>query len=359
MLFVDLVSFVALLIISISIRQRLARHGHPATSIGGPVMSLGVFTAFALPRLPFYSITLGRIVTIEVFVIWLIIAWSFLKSYLNHSFHLYYENYLQRFAIGTWVAGTAVLAILITRTLPEAIWLSRTLAIAAVVIYLSYLMVFVRGYIELWRRPLHQHANGIILLATVATQSVVIALNAAFGGGVPANLLLGMIVFDAIFLLSGLALVFLHYHRLREEYLASRWKNTNCIIHGAVSISGLALILTSNFNNGFILGFWLVDLLIFVIIEGVELLRLFQRLHRYGLIKAALTYDVSQWTRNFTFGMLYAFSLELLIHIGSYAGFWYPLLKVICSYGQYVVFALLLIEISLFLQARIIYRRPE
>ncbi|OZS41212.1 hypothetical protein, partial [Photobacterium sanguinicancri] len=64
-----------------------------------------------------------------------------------------------------------------------------------------------------------------------------------------------------------------------------------------------------------------------------------------------------QWTRNFTFGMFYAFSFELHQQLAGH-GLYLPLLDAVVHWGQYAVLALLLIEITLFLRARLYRYRP-
>ncbi|MDN5865027.1 MAG: hypothetical protein L0I62_07405 [Gammaproteobacteria bacterium] len=354
---VDIGAFAGLFVLSSLIRRRFKHRGYSATGAGGIVMSTGVFTAFAFTQLPMYTPLLGRLATIEIFVIWLFLAWSFGSSFVNRHFRMHYAHPLRRFAMGTWVAGTAVLATLATRSMPEAIWFSRVLALVAVAIYLPYVVLFVQGYAQLWRHPLQQRANGVILLATVSTQSIVLALHANFGGSFPVGIEIGLVAFDVVFLCSGLVLIALHYHAVRSWFLAIEWKNANCIIHGAVSITGLALVLTSNFGGDVIFGVWQVALVLFVLIEAIEFIRMSEREHRRGLRPGLLVYDVTQWTRNFTFGMFYAFSLELYQNFSKLhsveSDFWFPLLQAIAHWGHYAVLAALVIEITLFLRARL------
>ncbi|MDN5854189.1 MAG: hypothetical protein L0K86_15335, partial [Actinomycetia bacterium] len=189
---VDIGAFAGLFVLSSLIRRRFKHRGYSATGAGGIVMSTGVFTAFAFTQLPMYTPLLGRLATIEIFVIWLFLAWSFGSSFVNRHFRMHYAHPLRRFAMGTWVAGTAVLATLATRSMPEAIWFSRVLALVAVAIYLPYVVLFVQGYAQLWRHPLQQRANGVILLATVSTQSIVLALHANFGGSFPVGIEIGL-----------------------------------------------------------------------------------------------------------------------------------------------------------------------
>ncbi len=354
---VDAGAFVGLFAVSALIRSRFRHHYYSATDAGAIVMATGIFTAFAFTQLPFYTPLLGRLETLEIFVIWLFLAWSYLQSGKNRHFLMHFVHPLRRFAIGTWVAGTAVLATLVTHTIPQALWFARVLTFIAVVIYLPYVVVFVRGYAQLWRQPLQQNANGVILLATVATQSVVIALHATFGRDFPQNVATAMAAFDMVFLPAGLTLIGLNIHALPTRLFATQWKNAYCIIHGALSITGLALVVTSEFSGNVVFGVWQVVLELFILVEIVELIRLFQRVHRFGLRRGIFSYKVTQWARNFTFGMFYAFSFELYRHfdaLPAYEGdFWLPLLRFIVDWGQYVVLADFAVEAFILLRTRL------
>lgn len=353
-LLVDAAVFIALLGVSALVRSRFRHHYYSATSAMGMVMAIGIFAAYALPQLPFHSSLLARIVTLELLVIWL-----YLASAWNRHFRMHVAHPLRRFAIGTWVAGTAVLAMLVVRTLPEAVPLARGLVGIAVALYLLYMVLFLHGYYRLLRHPLQQNANGVILLATVSTQSVVTAFATVFETRFPDAMVTGLFAFDLAFLCAGLVLVALHFHAMRSSQLADEWKNANCIVHGAVSITGLGMLRISEFGAHVLLSVWGVALVLFVVIELLEFIRLVEREHRRGLFRGVLVYDTMQWTRNFTYGMFYAFSLALYHHQHSAvesagtAHPWSMALRAIAEWGQYVVLAMLLIEAGIFLRSRL------
>ncbi|MGH8160741.1 MAG: hypothetical protein ACRESR_01040 [Gammaproteobacteria bacterium] len=354
---VDIAAFVGLFIVSTLVRSRFHHHGYSATAAGGIVMAIGIFADFSLRQLPFDWPLLERLVTLELLVIWLFLARSYVASALNRHFRMHLAHPLRRFAIGTWVAGTAVLSALGMHALPEAPLFGKVLALVAVAIYLPYVALFVAGYARLLRRPFRQNANGIILLATVSTQAVVIALHDAFGSAFPGWYELGMLAFDICFLCAGLVLVVLHYGIKHNYVLAIEWKNANCILHGAVSITGLALVLTGDFSPYLLLDLWLVVLIIFVLVESVEIARMIERERARGLRLGIFVYDVTQWTRNFTYGMFYAFSFALLRYLDTAppteSVVWLPAVRALADWGQYVVLAFLLIEIAIFFRARL------
>jgi hypothetical protein len=354
----DLAGFVALFALSALVRSRFKHHGYSATSAFDIVMAIGIFADAALTQLPLRAPLLARSITLELCVIWLFLARSYAASAINRHFRMHTAHPLRRFAIGTWVAGTAVLSVLVSHTLPEVHRLDQALLLIAVLVYLPYVAIFVDGYYRLLRHPLRQKANGVILLAVVSTQSIVIAIHTAYGIAFPPTVVLGLVVFDLIFLLAGLALIALHYRVGGSWLLAVEWKNTNCIVHGAVSITGLTLVLVSNFPSAILLAVWKAALVLFVVIEALEFVRLVEREHRRGWRRGLLVYDVTQWARNFTYGMFYAFSLALDQHLAAAGSLpadslWYPVLRGTIEWGQYVVLAALLVEIALFFRARL------
>src|SRR5690625_5162246 len=91
--------------------------------------------------------------------------------------------------------------------------------------------------------------------------------------------------------------------------LVDDWTNTNCIIHGALSITGLAIIVSDSFTPSFVIVLWFVVFILLGIVEMIEVVRAILRIKLYGWNKGVFTYHISQWSRNFTFGMFYAFTL--------------------------------------------------
>jgi hypothetical protein len=106
------------------------------------------------------------------------------------------------------------------------------------------------------------------------------------------------------------------------------------------------------------LGLWLYVALVFVAVEGIEALRLWLRVREYGWRAGVGVYDVSQWARNFTFGMFYAFTAAALERFapGADPAWLVGMQRAVAAVGPWVVLALLLIEGALAAFAR---RAPE
>jgi hypothetical protein len=76
------------------------------------------------------------------------------------------------------------------------------------------------------------------------------------------------------------------------------------------------------------------------------------RVREYGWQRGVFTYNVSQWARNFTFGMFYTFTLHLWAVLDAAASpstaWLVTLQEAVVAWGAWVVLFFLLIEIGLF-----------
>ncbi len=91
------------------------------------------------------------------------------------------------------------------------------------------------------------------------------------------------------------------------------------------------------------------------LVEGISVVKMLKRIQVGGLLRGILKYNISQWTRNFTYGMYYAFSLSLFEN---------KLLKnifldLVVSYGQYIVLIFLTIEIFIFFRNKFSSRQKN
>ena len=349
----DVFLLVVLLILVVIIYRTVTREKYAATNSASMVMGIGIFASFALRKLPAHSLLIGKLIMVGLFVVWLVIMWSHVRSILDGKFYrFHYKPILNRFALGTWVAGTAVLADLSVRVFPNIVWLGRSLALVALALYVPYIIVALLGYVGLWRHPLKQQSVGVILLAAVATQATYIALRMAFTSNTAVQLIEpALSVLGVVLICSGLVLIALRYRDVKVHDLALQWDDTNCIIHGAVSITGLALVLAGKYSTTVLLCVWYIAFILFIAVEVVEAIRAIQRVTRYGIRKGIALYNTAQWARDFTYGMFYAFSLELSLGLAGHMNS-HPQLQFVVRYGQYVVLAIVLIEVVLFINSK-------
>ena len=120
-------------------------------------------------------------------------------------------------------------------------------------------------------------------------------------------------------ILLGVVFYFVSFYLVARRYageggdfdLDRDWYNTNCITHGAMSITGLASVVCGVIPTSLTFMVWLWVISWFVIIELIEIARAIKRTKMYGLADGLLVYNPTQWSRNFTFGMLYAFNMNL------------------------------------------------
>ncbi len=351
---------IILAILSAATRALFMREGSSPTASGAIAMAIGIFVLGALQQLPFSTQQLTQLLTIEGLIVWAFIVVSYVGSYRRGAFHLHTDNPVGCFAVGTWVAGTAVLCRLTDIVLPQWRPLTLALAMLAALIWLWFLALIGGKLPLILSRPADLKVTGIILLAVVSTQSVVLMIEQLFPLQAPGWLVPLLISLGYAFYIAGLILIIRRYGEQKGWRLADDWDNTNCILHGAMSISGLAALECRVIPASLIVATWVWAAAVFVVIEAVELARLYARVRAFGWQLGVFGYSVSQWARNFTFGMFYVFTLSLYRSLGVTAGESASLALVqgfIVAYGQYVVLLLLLTELALFASRNIKVRQ--
>jgi hypothetical protein len=162
--------------------------------------------------------------------------------------------------------------------------------------------------------------HGVLLLACVATQSIVLAGHMLLGPAIPSYCSISLILLGVLYYVLGLSLILIRYLQRNRGCLADDWTNTNCIIHGAMSITGLTCAISRVVSPNIIASIWLWVLFTFVIVEMIEIVRAIQRLRLYGWEEGIFSYSVSQWSRNFTIGMFLAFTIKIPFHESFLSG---------------------------------------
>ena len=322
----------------------------PPNAAGAIVMAAGIFTVASLPRLPFGG-TLAGVAAAVVALAWVAVAVGIAVSAARRGgLSRRTQPVVESFGIGTWAAGTAVLARVLMLAAPDNPWPARMAFMVATVLWLWFMPRALGNLIRLARTRLPP--NGIILLSTVATQAIALIALRLFPA-VP-GVWIGAAGLMALGVLCYALAAFLVLRRYAGGgwSLAGDWANGNCILHGALSITGLTAIVSGRFGAGAILALWGAVVAIFAVVETIEVARLVVRVRALGWRAGVLVYDVSQWARNFTFGMFYAFTLAFMARYPAVAD---PRLgalrEAVAAYGAYVVLALLLAETALLLLA--------
>ncbi len=326
------------------------------TAAGAIVMAAGIFGLASFQAIPLLPASAMQPFAIGLLVVWGCIAASYAVCGLQGRMATHTAAPMDGLAVGTWVAGTAVMARMILQGVPGWRGAALALALVALALWLWYLGIALRGFRAVMASPARLRVTGRILLSTVSTQSLaLLAWHLWPGADWLRTPVAGLIVLGYLFYAAGFALIVQRYLRERQWTLADDWDNTNCILHGAMSISGLAIAYTGVLPEWLGIATWLYVLVVLIAVEAVEIARMVQRIGRYGLHRGVLTYHVSQWSRNFTFGMFYAFTLALAPAFASH-----PALSPFAAFagglfawGPYLVLFFLLAELGLWIAANV------
>ena len=329
----------------------LMRDGDPPVPSGAIVMAGGIFVIGALGRLGLPE-WVGRLVALELLVVWGFLAFSYARLGLRGGLGESVGQPMSAFGVGTWVAGSAVLGRALLEVLPGWRPVGLALWIVAVAVWLWYVRLLPAAFRAAADSSEGYRANGAILLSAVATQSLVVAGSALVPGGIPRPVAAALIILGYLLYAAGILLISRRYLLRSDWTLADDWGNTNCIIHGAMSITGLAVVVSGALPPSWAVVTWVWVVATFVGVEALEAVRAFVRVRAYGWRDGLLVYAPTQWSRNFTYGMFYAFTLQL--NAKPAPDSWATgLEEAILGYGQYVVLAALLIELGIFLYDRI------
>lgn len=319
------------------------------TGSGAIIMAGGIFGAVALQRIPLGA-ALTKPLALLLALGWVGIAGLVLSAAVRDGIAVHTGPLIGSFAIGTWVAASTVTARMAMLAAPDAPWLAEAMFAAGLVVWLWFAPRALRNLARIAGAPASAtRPTGIILLTTVATQAVALAAFRLFPAAATARgAAAGLMGLGAACYAAGAGLIIRRYVADLTWRLAADWDNTNCILHGALSITGLTAVISGLFGIEVLAPFWAMTLTVFIIVEAIELLRLDARRRLLGWRDAVFVYDTSQWARNFTFGMFYAFTAALVARFPVAGEF--PILGAVAAailgYGQYVVLLLLLGELG-------------
>lgn len=317
----------------------------PPNAAGALVMATGIFAAASLPRLAGAGAALPA--AIVVTLIWIAVAAPIAASAVRPGgLGRRAGAPIDFFGIGTWVAGTAVVARVLMLAAPHDPWPARAAFSLAAVLWLWFMPRALGNLVRLARSRLRP--NGIILLSTVATQAVALMAMHLLPAALAAWAGAALMALGAFCYLAAAFLV-VRGHAGGGWRLATDWANGNCILHGALSITGLTAVVGRWFEATVLIGYWLAVIAVFVVVELIEVARIVARVRAVGWREGLFVYDVSQWARNFTFGMFYAFTLTFAQAYPAVAPAFSVLRSTIVAVGPYVVLALLMAEAGLML----------
>ncbi|WP_093137154.1 hypothetical protein [Salinibacillus kushneri] len=292
------------------IKEKFFSHSPSETASAAVVMAYGIFIMGALHELPFPS-RIYQLLSIFLILCWITIG----SSYLNVAAHKekrsdHFKNSMQIFAVGTWIAGTSVTGVVVANRLPEFSILAYVMGFIALFLWVFYVVIIMKRFVYIWKQEKFQHVHGSVLLSTVSTESLVVLFSTLFGDQIPGFVYLFFISLGVVFYIIGFIYIARRYMNSKVQDIKKDWPNTNCIIHGAMSITGLASTLSDVVPGPYILFIWFWVLIWYVAVEIIEIYRAWVRIRDLGFEEGIGSYNVTQWSRNFTFGMLYAFTLS-------------------------------------------------
>lgn len=278
---------------------------------GAVVMANGIFLIGAIETFPFLNIHVGKYFAFLLLIIWIIIYTLLTVQFFQRSFFFsFIQHPIKSFAMGTWIAGVSVLCNVFLKYFPGMILITQAMAILNTFLWLFFLVTCLYNFKQLIWKQQDYPVHGILMISTVGTQSIIVLLNNVFLE-LPNLFSELMILLGITFYVVSMFLIMRRYIKVKGLTLVDDWENTNCIIHGALSITGLAVVSSNTFSTSFVIYLWFIILLLIVVVETIEVIRAVLRVKSYGWNEGVLQYHVSQWSRNFTFGMFYTFTLFL------------------------------------------------
>ncbi len=338
--------FFILLFISAFIHHFYKKSSSCQTAVGSIVMAIGIAGFDVLPQLQFVTPLVRQLIILELFIIGLYLICFFIKHTIEGGFNLFTARAINQFGIGTWVAGSSILAILFLQELPlwhSVIW---AWALCALIIWPIYIGISFINLRHIFFKKIKLHTGNILLL-TVSTQALALITHRLFAPPLLITQLL--IILGYLFYITGIIIIGKHLISCSKKRSFLGWSNGNSIIHGALSISGLASTDTQAFDAKVILSTWILATGLLFFVEGMGLIKMYYRIKIAGFIEGIFVYNLSQWTRIFTLGMYYSFSLALYKQNG-YTNF---IIDNVVMYGKYIVLIILLFEIFIFLQDKL------
>jgi len=356
---VHLLRLAVLLILFGLIRYFFLKRIPSPTPSGAIVMAIGIFINGAIRTFPLLADHASGF-AVALAVVLLFVAWSYLKdAWRGELVKKHFTNPVGTFGAGTWVAGISVCSIAVVQRVPEWTPVVQAVVVANAILWLFFIIRAANGFLKILAPEMAGKPHGVLLLSTVSTQSLVIVAKVAFGSPAWYPFFARLfITLGALFYFACLALIFRRYATEGKGFdLDKSWFNTNCIIHGAMSITGLASAVSGVVPPNLVLAIWLWVLFWIVVVEMVEVARALVRVSRLGFSVGLGAYDPTQWSRNFTFGMFYAFTLNFNITASSAGPLLSALRTFLLDYFGWVVLLVLVAEIAVFLADR--YRLPQ
>lgn len=315
-------------------------------SVGGSavVMALGVVSVYLLPHFntPLWLMTL---ISLELMIVWLYFTVNYMQMIAQEESLLGLVN--DRLMMGAWVGGTAVTGLLLEEADPLLYGCIIMLALISVIAWGVYFSL-------LWKpackalRYLGKPVSGIVMLPSLASTLVILLIIELFNDDLPWWLSFLLLFFAASVTVFGLMRLIAYWCRIKSARLMVAWPTANTLVYGALASLGLAMDHTGLFSDGIILGCWCLTLAAFVMITGLEGVRVYVRWQRRGWRGVCFPYHPSAWFRITALSLLVAFTYDALNQAPALS----VLMDWISSHGVGLVVLLALCQAGIMLRAR-------
>ncbi|WPP43422.1 hypothetical protein SK066_10990 [Paenibacillus hunanensis] len=330
------------------------------TAAGSMVMALGIYMqgvwTYASGQAP--QSFLSRVLILGIVLVWLYLLASYVTSIRLATFYRdHLADPVQRFAVGTWVAGTATLLINLYSSFQIA-WLQESIHIMAtlnIALWLFYICYAIMGWYRLMIDTSSARVDGTVLLPAVATQSLVLLCHQVFALSLGKGFTRSFIIVGLVCYAIGISIMIWRYYR-STTWNIEAWKITNCIVYGALAISGAAISLTEAWSGQVAYMLWWIVLLLVIFIESVEAAYAIKRIRQHGWRHGVGRYHTAQWTRLFTLGMFYFLTLHTIAPAAN-PSFTQILHHIVLVVGAWGITLLLIVELGLWLYTSMIGHR--
>jgi hypothetical protein len=177
MIYIFLLFFLFFGIISFLIFNRI----YIKTSTMAVVMAIGIVTEGALLNffgMHFFKGIFGKLLCTFNLSLWASFLFSLFMTYFNGEFKIFhYTNPINRFGIGTWIAGTSISGIIFYKQFPQSVLVSEIITYLNAGLWIIYMGICLKALYVISRSSLKENAHGILLLTTISTQSIVLLSN--------------------------------------------------------------------------------------------------------------------------------------------------------------------------------------
>lgn len=325
------------------------------SSSGAIVMALGIFLVGAIKEFPWLDEHIGIGFTILLITLWVLIIASYIETAFKGFFkRRYLRHPIKSFSLGTWVASSSIVGVVTFHNTSNLDLFIYFLLFVTITLWVLYMFISALSLKNILMNKLFDKVHGVILLPAVSTQSLVILYSEIIA--IESKIFWAINYFGLSLYLVGFSLILYRYIKNKQWELTDDWNNTNCILHGALSITGIAAYFSNSMSPFFLFHLWIIALLVFLTVEIIEIKRMINRIQKYGIHFGIGIYHVSQWSRNFTLGTFFMFTFLTKTHV-YVNSFIDSLLQMILSIESWIIMTLLIIQSLLFFKDRIQWKR--